>query len=173
MNGTNLKLEAGLDKQYRRGRCKITETKRTSRFSGWFQLGIALLLAVAGLNCFAQYENGSILGTIRDSSGSPVAGAEVSIVNTETGIGTQTKTNATGDYDIPQLRVGVYTITASATGFSHAVAQNITLSIGNRQRIDLTLKVGSVESTVEVSDVALQIETESSQRDQTITNYQS
>ena len=173
LNGTNLKLEAGLDKQYRRGRCKITETKRTSRFSGWFQLGIALLLAVAGLNCFAQYENGSILGTIRDSSGSPVAGAEVSIVNTETGIGTQTKTNATGDYDIPQLRVGVYTITASATGFSHAVAQNITLSIGNRQRIDLTLKVGSVESTVEVSDVALQIETESSQRDQTITNYQS
>ena len=64
-------------------------------------------------------------------------------------------------------------VTASAPGFSRAVAENITVSVGNRQRIDLTLKVGATDTTVEVSDVALQIETESSQRDQTITNYQS
>ena len=58
----------------------------------------------------------------------------------------------------PSLRVGVYTISASAPGFSDAVAKNITVSVGNVQHIDLTLKVGATETTIEVSDVALQIE---------------
>jgi hypothetical protein len=45
--------------------------------------------------------------------------------------------------------------------------------VGNRQHIDLTMKVGSAQTTVEVTDVALQLETETSERGQTITNYQS
>ncbi|GAA3761926.1 hypothetical protein GCM10022270_20790 [Terriglobus aquaticus] len=121
----------------------------------------------------AQYENGSLLGTIRDASGAPVPNADVTIVNTATGVSNAAKTDSVGNYDIPQLRVGVYTVTATAPGFSSAVAQNITVSVGNRQRIDLTLKIGTASTTVEVSDVALQVQTESSQRDQTITNYQS
>ena len=75
-------------------------------------------------------------------------------------------------HDVPQLRVGVYTVTASASGFSKAVGEKITVSVGNRQCIDLTLRVGGAETTVEVTDVAIQLETESSQPDQTITNYQ-
>ncbi len=121
----------------------------------------------------AQYENGSLLGTIRDASGAPIAGADVTVVNTATGISSPSKTDESGNYDLPQLRVGVYSVTASAPGFSRAVAKNITVSVGNRQHIDLSLKVGATETSVEVSDVALQLETESSQRDQTITNYQS
>lgn len=135
-------------------------------------MGVFLLL-ISTTTLHAQYENGSLLGTVRDASGAPIPGADVSVVNTATGTSNLSRTDAAGNYDVPQLRVGVYTVTASAPGFSHAVAQNITVSVGNRQRIDLTLKVGASETTVEVSDVALQIETESSQRDQTITNYQS
>ena len=122
---------------------------------------------------FGQYENGSLLGTIRDASGAPVAGADVLVVNTATGATSQEKTDASGNYDVPQLRVGIYTVTASAPGFSTAVGEKITISVGNRQHIDLTLKVGGGETTVEVTDVAIQPETESSQRDQTITGYQS
>jgi len=133
----------------------------------------ALMLLFSPASLHAQYENGSLLGTIRDTSGAPIPGADVSVRNTDTGTSNQAKTDGAGNYDIPQLRVGVYTVTASANGFSRAVAENITISVGNRQHIDLSLKVGSTETTVEVSDVALQIETESSQRDQTITNYQS
>ncbi len=132
-----------------------------------------LLLVISGGKLQAQYENGSIVGTILDASGSPIADANVSVVNTATGITNHAKTDGAGNYEVPQLRVGVYTITASAPGFSKAVAQNITVSVGNRQHIDLSLKVGAAETSVEVSDVALQIETESSQRDQTITNYES
>ncbi len=121
----------------------------------------------------AQYDNGSLVGTIRDPSGAPIVGAAVKIANNDTGSVADTKTNGSGDYEFPSLRVGVYKISANSAGFSDAAAQNITVSVGNRQRIDLTLKVGAAETTVEVQDVAVQIETETSERGQNITNYQS
>jgi hypothetical protein len=121
----------------------------------------------------AQYDNGSVVGTIRDSSGAPVPNAVVKITNTATAISAETRTNGTGEYDVPSLRVGSYNIVASAPGFSNAEADNISVSVGVRQHIDLSLKVGAEATTVEVSGVALQPETESSQRDQTITNYES
>lgn len=132
----------------------------------------ACFLPLACVALHAQYENGSLLGTIKDGSGAPIAGAKVTITNTATANATQTKTNGSGDYDVPSLRVGVYSIAASAPGFSDAAAENITVSVGNRQHIDLSLKVGSATATVEVSDVALQLETETSERGQTITNYE-
>jgi hypothetical protein len=125
--------------------------------------------------CFqllAQYENGSLLGTVRDSNGAPIANAAVSITNTATAIAARVKTDEAGEYQVPSLRVGVYTISASAAGFSDAVAQNITVSVGNRQHIDLTLQVGGAQTTIEVTDVALQLETETSERGQIITSYQ-
>ena len=120
---------------------------------------VLLLLPLQRLH--AQYENGSLLGAIRDSSGSAIPHANVTVTNTATGITNQTTTDDAGDYNVPQLRVGVYSVTANAPGFASAVAKNITVSIGNRQRIDLTLKVGSTEVSVEVSDIALQIQTDS------------
>jgi hypothetical protein len=137
------------------------------------KFALVVLLFAFSSQLYAQYENGSLLGTVRDSSGAPIANAALTITNTATAITTQAKTNDVGDYNVPSLRVGVYTITASSSGFSDAVAQNITVSVGNRQHIDLTLKVGAAQTTVEVTDVALQLETESSERGQTITNYQS
>src|SRR5271154_1320670 len=121
----------------------------------------------------AQYDNGSLVGTIRDASGAAVPNALVTVTNNATAVAAKTTTNGEGDYEIPSLHVGVYTISATAPGFTDAVANNITVSVGGRQRIDLSLKVGATSTTVEVSDVALQLETETSERGQVITNYQS
>jgi Carboxypeptidase regulatory-like domain len=121
----------------------------------------------------AQYENGSIVGTIHDASGASVAGASVTVTNTATGIKNQVTADGNGNWEIPSLRVGVYRVTASMPGFTTAVADNITLSVGSRQRIDLTLQIGQAQETVEVNNVQLQLETESSQRGQIITQYQS
>jgi hypothetical protein len=134
---------------------------------------LCVLFACVSLSLSAQYDNGSLLGTIKDATGAPIAGATVTITNTATSIAVTTKTNARGDYDVPQLRVGVYKVAAQATGFSDAVADNVTVSVGNRQHIDLALKVGAASTTVEVSGVELQLETETSERGQTITNYES
>ena len=132
----------------------------------------AALLTIPALPLYGQYENGSLLGTIRDESGAAIPHSIVTVTNVATGVGVSAKADGEGNYDVPQLRVGVYTVKATATGFSSAVAQNITVSVGNRQHIDLALKVGGNETSVEVSDIEIQVETESSQRDQTITNQQ-
>ena len=134
---------------------------------------IGLILVIFSDLAHAQFENGSVVGTIHDSSGAAVPGATVTVTNKATGIQSIVTSNGSGDYEALSLRVGTYTISASSQGFATAVAENIAVSVGSRQRIDLTLKPGQATSTVEVSDVALQIETDSSQRDQTITNYQS
>ena len=100
------------------------------------------------------------------------AGASITVTNTATNIETSATSNGSGDYEIPSLHVGIYTISAKATNYAEAVAQNISIAVGSRQRIDLELKVGQTQTSVEVSDVALQLETDSSQRGQTITQYQ-
>ena len=142
-----------------------------------FLLAPRLLVAVVFFVCcsslHAQYDNGSLVGTIRDASGAAIPGVVVTITNNATSVASKTTTNSEGDYEVPSLHVGVYTISASSGGFTDAVANNITISVGGRQRIDLSLRIGGTETMVEVTDVALQLETETSERGQTITNYQS
>jgi hypothetical protein len=131
-----------------------------------------LLIASCGIGARAQYEDGSLIGSIHDATGAAIPNASVTVTNVNTGIVSTTAANASGDYEIPSLRVGVYNIVASATGFATAEARNIAVSVAARQRIDLTLKVGAGATTIEVSDVALQIETASSERGQEITGYE-
>ncbi len=146
---------------------------RSNRGAGWMRVLMVMLLMFASSFAAAQYENGSLVGTIHDSTGAVMPGSAVTITNNATGVSSTVTTNSAGDYEVPSLRTGVYKISASAAGFAIAVAENITVSVGGRQRIDLALGVNGSNTTVEVNGVALQVETESSQRDQTITNYQS
>src|SRR5450631_2391612 len=135
-------------------------------------LSLAVSLSFMGCVAHAQFDVGSLVGAIRDQSGAAVAGASITATNTATNIESSATSDDSGDYEIPSLHVGVYTISAKATNYAEAVAQNIAISVGSRQRIDLELKVGETQSSVEVSDVTLQLETDSSQRGQTITQYQ-
>lgn len=136
-------------------------------------LWIGLVLFLISPASWAQYENGSMVGAVRDSSGAAVPGALVTVTNPATGSESKITTDSDGNWEAPSLRAGVYRVVASMSGFNSAVADNITLSVGSRQRIDLTLQIGQASETVEVTDVHLQLETETSQRGQTITNYQS
>src|SRR5580698_3902520 len=145
--------------------------KKQKLTSYFLQAGI-LFIFFCGL-AHAQFENGSLVGTIHDSTGATVSGAQITVTNTATGIENSTLSNSSGDYQVPSLRVGSYRISASAQGFATAVAENIAISVDSRQRVDLTLQVGQAQTSVEVSDVALQLETDSSQRGQNISNYQS
>ncbi len=120
----------------------------------------------------AQFENGSIVGTITDSSGAALPGATVTVTNIGTGVISKRVTNTSGNYEIPALRVGQYNVLVSRDGFAAAEAKNITVSVASRQRVDLVLKVGSVGTSIEVSSQSLTLDTDSSQRSQIITNEQ-
>jgi hypothetical protein len=133
---------------------------------------VGLLIAICGIPARAQYEDGSLVGSIHDATGAAVGSAAVSVTNVSTSNIIKVVANAAGDYEVPSLRVGVYNIEATAPGFAPAEAKNITVSVAASRRIDLTLTVGAAATTVEVSDVALQIETDTSQRGQNISNYQ-
>jgi hypothetical protein len=135
-------------------------------------LATAFLLFLPSHPAFTQYDTGSIVGVIQDSTGAVVPGAMVNAVNTATGVVYTASSGSSGEYEIPNLHTGTYEITAEHAGFSSAVADNVLVSVGVRQHIDLTLKVGQTATTVEVSGVALQIDTESSERGQTVSGYQ-
>ena len=120
----------------------------------------------------AQFENGSIVGTVHDGTGAVVPGATVTVTNIGTGVVSTRTTNDSGDYEVPALRVGQYNVVITHPGFAVANATDITVSVASRQRIDLTLKVGDTTATVEVSGVSLQVETDTSQRGQIVTQYQ-
>ncbi len=139
----------------------------------FFLLLAGLLVAFGSVAARAQYADGSLVGSIHDATGAVVANAAVTVSNLNTGNVIKVTANGAGDYEVPSLRVGVYNIQAAAPGFASAEARNITVSVGGRQRIDLTLKVGQADATtVEVSDVALQLETETSERGLSVSEYQ-
>ena len=139
----------------------------------WTPFFVGLLIAMCGISARAQYEDGSLVGSIHDATGAAVGNAAVTVTNVNTGNIIKIVASGTGDYEVPSLRVGVYNIEATAPGFAPAEARNITVAVAGRQRIDLTLKIGKADATtVEVSDVALQIETETSERGQSVSEYQ-
>lgn len=124
-----------------------------------FQLGIALLVALAGpVALRAQVAGGTILGTITDASGATVPNAQVSIVDKATGVLHAVTTNSAGFYAAPNLVSGQYEIKASAPGFAVAAASGITLTVGAQQVVNFTLKVGAANTSVEVADAAAGVE---------------
>ncbi|HTH54012.1 MAG TPA: TonB-dependent receptor [Edaphobacter sp.] len=139
-----------------------------------------LFLLSAALVCFgllpspalAQYENGSIVGTVHDNSGAVIPSATVTVTNIATGVVSTRQTNDSGDYEVPALRVGQYNVDVTKSGFAPVRATEIAVSVGARQRIDLTMQIGEASTTVEVSGVSLQVETDTSQRGQIVTQYQ-
>ena len=132
-----------------------------------------LLIALCGANARAQYEDGSLTGTIHDATGAAVPNASVTVTNINTANAIKVTSNGSGDYEVPSLRVGVYNIEAVAPGFTRTEAKDITITVAGRQRIDLTLKIGNADATtVEVSDVSLQLETETSERGLEVSEYQ-
>ena len=130
-------------------------------------------LALSSASALAQFDNGSFVGTVHDSTGAVIAGATVTITNPQTGISVTRVSGSDGAWEVPSLHTGVYRVTIAHAGFADAAANDLTLSVGARQRVDLTLSAAGTAETVEVSGVALQIETESSERGQIITGYES
>lgn len=130
----------------------------------------ALLFAARLLN--AQFEAAEVLGTVTDKTGAVVASASITLVSKATGIQAKTTTDDNGNYTFSNVKLGAYTVTAEAPGFSKAQASDLTVNVGARQRVDLSLQVGAVAETVEVTGAAAILQTDSSDRGQVINSAQ-
>jgi hypothetical protein len=112
----------------------------------------AFLLCVARAS--AQGNTADILGTVTDTSGAVVPAATVRLTNTGTNISNTAQTNPGGDYQFTLVQVGTYTLTVEAKGFKKYSAPNVSLSAGDRARVDAKMEVGDVTQTVEVQGTA-------------------
>jgi hypothetical protein len=99
----------------------------------------------------AQSFNATISGTVLDTSGAAVPGAQVTLSSLETGSVAKTESNGAGLYAFPNLLAGSYKLSISSPGFGSIVQNRITIAINQSIRFDVTLHVGIQTQTVQVS----------------------
>jgi hypothetical protein len=119
---------------------------------------------------WAQRDTGSIVGTVRDSSGAVVPGATVTVAEVTMGLTFVTTTSASGDFVASPLRIGRYKVRVGISGFKTAEVGPFTLSVQERQEVNITLQVGGVGEEVIVRAEAPILETQTSELGQVIDN---
>ena len=135
-------------------------------------LFMLILLSCQSLWSQSQMTTGTIEGTIVDETGAVVSGASVTLTHVATGSSRTLNTDASGRYTAPLLSVGNYQITAQLTGFTTIKRTGIVVALGQTQTVDITLKLASVETTVEVTAAAPLIETSKSETSTSIDTNQ-
>ena len=118
-------------------------------------LGFLLVLVVS-----AQRDLGTITGIVSDPSGAAIPNAKVTITEVATNLSYTVLTNSSGEYVRPALKAGTYTVTAEAQGFRRVAQENVVVTAGDRIGVSLTLPLGQISESVEVSAAAPLLQTE-------------
>lgn len=132
-------------------------------------LFVVVFLLLSSL-CFGQVSTGSMAGTITDPGGAAIPNAKVSAKNLETGVTTQTVTSAAGLYVFGSLPVGNYEVDVQQTGFKKLVRTGLEVRVAQRVGLDMSLEVGDVQQSVEVTAEAPLLEAQDATRGQNFSN---
>jgi Carboxypeptidase regulatory-like domain len=124
---------------------------------------LALLALFCACAAYAQRDLATLVGTVTDPSGGIVANAKVTVTETETGQVYVFLTGSTGEFVRPALKPSTYSVTVSAPGFRTSEQKDILLKAGERTGVNITLTIGDVGQTVEVTAAAALLQTESTQ----------
>jgi Carboxypeptidase regulatory-like domain len=119
----------------------------------------SLELGIASKVC-AQVESGTISGVVLDNTGAVISDAHVSVTNTATSQVRKTVTNTSGEYSLPFLAPGTYELEASKDGFATFVQRGLILQVDQTLGLNITLKPGSLEQRIEVTEQAPPVQTE-------------
>jgi Carboxypeptidase regulatory-like domain len=130
---------------------------------------IGILIAGSAVSLHAQ-ELGSISGTVTDPSGAAIPGVTITVTNQLRGVVVRTlTTNSSGNYSVPDLPVGTYSLRATKAGFAGSVHNDIILNVRSEVRVDFRMKVGAVTTQVTVTAPPVHLETQSGSVSDTIT----
>ncbi len=122
-------------------------------------LTVTLAVLLLSVPAFSQGSAGRIVGTVTDQSGGVVAGATVTIVDTERGVTRTLTTDDAGEYNAPNLNPGAYTVRAEAKGFKRIERQNVVIEVAKEVRVDMTVQPGDLGQTVTVTEQVPLVET--------------
>src|SRR3989449_2183899 len=120
---------------------------------------VCMLLTVS---VYGQTTNGSIQGTVTDSSGATLSRATVTARNLDTGLTNSTVTTDAGLYSLPNLPPGRYSVKVEATGLKKYEREGVTVQTGSTVSLDIEMQLGSVTETITVNADASQLETATS-----------
>lgn len=112
---------------------------------------------------WAQNTTGTISGVVKDSSGAVVPSASVHVSSAETGFTRDTKTDEAGEYKLPLVPIGVYTVAVQKAGFQTQKSTNLRVEILSTNVINFSLKVGTTSQVVTVSAAGMQLDTQTSE----------
>jgi hypothetical protein len=133
-------------------------------------LGAILGLFFFSLALFAQGSFGRILGTVTDPSGAVIAGATVSVIDTQRGLARTLTTDQAGEYNAPNLIPGTYTVRVEAPGFQRLDRQNVELEVGKEIRVDLTPRPGQQTQSITITEALPLVDTASATLGGTVSN---
>ena len=133
-------------------------------------LNTLLSVLVFSLALVAQGTFGRILGTVTDQTGGVLAGATISIIDTQRGLARTLTTDAAGEYNAPNLTPGTYTVRVEAKGFKVLNRENVVLEVAKEVRVDLTPQPGEQAQTVTITEALPLVDATSSTLGGTLNN---
>ena len=133
-----------------RNQARKLTAREAEQFSGVAGITLFLILCLASWSQ-AQVDRAGLSGTVADPSGRALAQARVSALQNNTGLRRETTSSPSGTYDIPELPVGVYTVTFSHDGFKELIFVDVVQTVGRTRTLNATLQVAGGEERVVVS----------------------
>jgi len=131
-----------------------------------------LLLAACAPGLHAQFDSASVLGNIHDPSGAAIRNAHLTLTDTKKAISVEKFSDAEGHYEFQNVPSGNYRLSVTAEGFQPSQTAVFTVEIGARQRVDMSLPVGNAATSITVDGAATPLETETSDRGETVQGQQ-
>src|SRR5450755_3157867 len=132
------------------------------RNRSFFYIVILVVLSFGlAMSASAQSDHGAIAGTVLDSTGGAIQGAEITATGADTGAVYRTVSNENGAYKIPEMQLGAYNITVAAPGFKTSEQKGFVIQINTTGSLDITLQAGDVKETLTVNADAPTLQTES------------
>ena len=124
---------------------------------------MTLAVFASAVTLLAQSSSGTFLGTVRDSTGAIIPGATVSVLNQDTGFRRDTVSNAAGEYELPYVPLGNYTVTCKSKGFKSVDRTGINLQVDQKAKLDFSLAVGEVSETITITEAPPLVKASSSE----------
>lgn len=125
-----------------------------------------------GCSLPALAQEATLVGTVTDPTGSVISNVKITAINTDTNQSTNIVTNDSGEYVLPDLHIGHYTISARASGFKGADRKNVVLNVGDRTRIDFQMQVGATSESVTVEADAVHVQSDTGEVSDLVTGQQ-
>jgi hypothetical protein len=136
--------------------------------AGMLSIGIAATLCCATGTAWAQVDQGSISGSVHDSSGAGVPGAKVTVTNPATGFVVTVITDGSGNYTATPLKLGGYTVKVEAQGFAPRSQENVVVNVASTTTADVTVGVEGGQQNVVVTSAPPALQTEEASTGQVV-----